>query len=313
MTSAFESRHARAFVVALDRTAGPDDGIDVVAIRDRDAIGIPRLMRAVVEAVGARGPFPEVDDRCELLDDTVRVDDAGTGEDGATQQREVRYRPQVDRVDLVRELVAGAADLLRWHLGRDLAHHLRIAAVALDARDHDVRGHRDECGLERGALHRQRVGDLAVVPKPLVERVAVPALTERRGHGVLTATLTAAPDDAGFGAAVDLDHVAVGGLAVVERRRHHARHLVLAAHDPDVRERRARKADDRGQLVEDRREERGAGVTHARDDTFGGGVHQRQDVVRRGKPAPRAADGWRREHAHTDGEINRVVGHDRRI
>ena len=54
-----------------------------------------------------------------------------------------------------------------------------------------------------------------------------------------------------------------------ERRGHHARHLVLAADDADVRQRRPRQAHHRGELVEDRREERRARVGDARDDAFG--------------------------------------------
>src|SRR5262249_6208077 len=56
----------------------------------------------------------------------------------------------------------------------------------------------------------------------------------------------------------------------------------------DVRQRRPRKTDDRGQFVEDRREKRGARVGNARDDALRSGVHQYQHVVRRREPPPAA-------------------------
>ena len=110
------------------------------------------------------------------------VEQAGSRDHRAAEQREVRNRPQVHRVDLGRQLVTRAPELLGRHGVGDLLHHRGVAAVALDARDDDVRGHRDECRLERSALHRQRVGDLAVVPEPFVAAIAVPTRAERCGH-----------------------------------------------------------------------------------------------------------------------------------
>ena len=66
-------------------------------------------------------------------------------------------------VDLGREAVPGATELLGRRRGRDRLDHLGIAPVALDARDEDVRGHRDQRRLERGALRGQRERDLAVI------------------------------------------------------------------------------------------------------------------------------------------------------
>src|SRR5918994_378376 len=96
-------------------------------------------------------------------------------------------------------------------------------------------------------------------------------------------------------AAVDLDAVPVGGLGV-ERRAHDARDLVLAAHDPDVADRRARQADDRREVVEHRGQERRAGVGDAGDDPVRRRVHELQDVVGILEPSPFALDGRGLEH-----------------
>src|SRR5688572_10751450 len=74
--------------------------------------------------------------------------------------------------------------------------------------------------------------------------------------------------------AVELDLAPRGGLVGAERAAHHARDLELAAHDADVAPHGAARADARGQLVVDRREERGTGVAHQDDDALRSGVHQ---------------------------------------
>src|SRR5436190_13831951 len=78
-----------------------------------------------------------------------------------------------------------------------------------------------------------------------------------------------ATDDRLVAGAVELDLGARGGLVPGEGAAHHARHLELTAHDPDVAPRRAARAEDRGELVVDRCEERRAGVAHQGDHSVG--------------------------------------------
>src|SRR5688572_18712642 len=93
---------------------------------------------------------------------------------------------------------------------------------------------------------------------------------------VSSAVASSATDDRRLARAVELDLVAGDWLVAVELAAHRARDLELAADDADVAPQRAAGADDRGQLVVDRREERRTGVPHQRDHPFGAGVHERQ-------------------------------------
>src|SRR5436190_6612189 len=99
-----------------------------------------------------------------------------------------------------------------------------------------------------------------------------------------------ATDDALGSRAVDLDRGAVLWLFAVEGDTHHARQLELAADDADVAAAGTARADDTGQLVEDRREERGARVPHQGHDAVGAGVEQGQHVVGRLQVPARARD-----------------------
>ena len=124
-------------------------------------------------------------------------------------------------------------------------HHLRVAQERLGAGHHDVGGHRDQRALERGALLGERPGDRA-------------RGSSMRRLAVSTAVSASATDDRLVAGAVELDLGARVGLGAAEGAGHHAGHLELAAHDADVAAQRAARADDRGELVVDRREEGGA-------------------------------------------------------
>src|SRR5690348_264956 len=97
----------------------------------------------------------------------------------------------------------------------------------------------------------------------------------------LASSIGSATDDPLLARAVELDGRAVGRLAATgELDRHRARHLELAAHDPDVAAGRAARADDARELVVERGEERRAGVADQGDDPVRAGVHEGEDVVR---------------------------------
>src|SRR5690349_382841 len=88
-----------------------------------------------------------------------------------------------------------------------------------------------------------------------------------------------ATDDRLRAAAVEL-HLGTGRrLVAAERGAHHAGDLELPADDADVAADGAAGADDRGELVVDRREERGARIAHEDDATLSARVHQIEDVV----------------------------------
>src|SRR5205807_227767 len=103
-------------------------------------------------------------------------------------------------------------------------------------------------------------------------------------------------DDALRSRAVDLDEGAVGRFAAVEGDRHHAGQLELAADDPDVAPASAARAHHGGQLVKDRREERGARVPHQGDDPVRARVEERQHVV------------WRLQVPARGGAYDRALG-----
>ena len=130
---------------------------------------------------------------------------------------DVGDRPEVHRVDLVARLPARRADLRRRLRRGDRGHQLRVAAVALDAGDEDVRGHRDERGLERGALRGHLPRDVAVVEQRLVDRVLI-------GPSGQTARTTPVSAEQSTSTSVPS-----AGTPSANVGRHDARHLVLAA------------------------------------------------------------------------------------
>ena len=152
------------------------------AIRRRDPARVPRLMRAVVEPVRARGAFPEVEHRRDVLHFLLDVEQAGSGDHRAAEQGEVGNRPQPHGIDHRREVMPRVPELFGRNRICDLLHHRRVAPVALDTRDDDVCGNGDQRRFQSRALHRQRVRDLAVVPEPLVAPIAIPPRAERLRH-----------------------------------------------------------------------------------------------------------------------------------
>src|SRR5438552_10058034 len=124
--------------------------------------------------------------------------------------------------------------------------------------------------------------------------VIAPLMPECQASNRLVAALTSlaslnsGTDDAFGPGAVDFDRVAVARLAIGEGGAHHARHLELAAHDADVAPRCATRADDGGELVVDRREERGACIADQCHDAFGPRPHELEHVVGGLHGAPRA-------------------------
>ena len=178
-----------------------------------DAVGVPRLAGAVVEPVRARGAVPEVEHdrhpalvvvpvdhpggREHLAADHARSSGAPTGarcRSGCRSGGRRGRAPRAATASAIASIISG------------------IAPVALDARDEDVRGHRDQRRLERGALRRERERDLAVIPDLAVDAFLRPTRAERVAHD-------ARPHDAVGARAVDLHRVAVGRLGARERPR----------------------------------------------------------------------------------------------
>ncbi len=149
-----------------DRFALRGDLLDIGAIRSGGAVRVGGLVRPVIEAVRGRGPRPELEDGPEPAFVVGRVDEPRGHEHLAPDQREVRNRPHVHRIDLGGEPVPGAPQLLGRHDAVDLVDDLGITPVALHAGDEDVRGHRYQRRLERRALRRQDIGDLGLIPEP---------------------------------------------------------------------------------------------------------------------------------------------------
>src|SRR5439155_1175101 len=124
--------------------------------------------------------------------------------------------------------------------------------------------------------------------------VIAPLMPECQASNRLVAALTSLTSlssgthDAFGPGAVDFDRVAVARLATGEGGAHHARHLELAAHDADVAPRCAARADDGGEFVVDRREERRARIANERHHPFGPRPHELEHVVGRLHGAPRA-------------------------
>ena len=182
------------------------------------------------------------------------------------EQEEVADRPEVAGVDLAAGATGPPADLLGRHGGVDLPHHLGVAQEGLRAGHHDVGRHRDQRALERGALLGERLGDGRVVGDEPVGRSPRDGLLSH-GRPPRRPSSRARP-----------------------RRRRRARRPAKAqpiTHGtwnsrltmpmwlrtvPLVQM-------IAGQLVVDRRQERGAGVAHEGDDAVGPAVHQGQHVV----------------------------------
>ena len=269
-----------------------------VVARTASRVPVSHACRVPSPRIRQRGAFPEVEHRVHAVGRVERRVEHAV--DLAAEQREVGDRPQEARVDLAARAAGPPTDLLGRACAASMrAHHLGIAQVRLGARDDDVCGHRDERRLERGAFRGERPADRAVVGDELVRRRFCSSVIVV-AHGT---------HDRLGARAVELDLGAVGRLGLVEHAAHHARHLELAAHDADVAARRAARADDPGELVVDRREERGAGVADQRDDALAPRVHQLEHVVRPVEHLPPPAHRRRVEHLRSSTDV-RMGGED---